>query len=201
MEYVYLPLEQEKIQKKGWIEVVCGSMFSGKTEELIRRLKRAEFAKQDIVVFKPRLDVRYSVSEVKTHNGCAVDSHAVDRSSDMLKHAEHAQVVGVDEAQFFDSELPMVLSELANQGKRVIAAGLDMDYLGRPFGVMPNLIAMAEFVTKVHAICLHCGDLALHSHRTTKSKKLVELGETDIYQPLCRQCFVKARGQNVANLK
>lgn len=176
-------------QRTGWIEVICGSMFSGKTEELIRRLKRAEFAKQQVEIFKPAVDTRYDEEEVVSHDQNAIPSTPVPSSSNILLLAEGIEVVGIDEAQFFDLSLPGVCMQLANQGTRVIVAGLDMDYLGRPFGPMPALLSMAEYVTKVHAICMQCGALANHSHRMAAGTELVQLGETESYQPLCRTCF------------
>lgn len=176
---------------RGWIEVVCGSMFSGKTEELIRRLKRAKIAKQRVEIFKPKIDVRYSEEEVVSHDENAIQSTPVDTASNILLLVSDAEVVGIDEAQFFDASLPEVCTELANRGIRVIVAGLDMDYKGKPFGPMPALMAIAEYVTKVHAICVHCGQLAQFSHRTAESEKLVLLGETQEYEPLCRDCYFK----------
>lgn len=176
-------------QKSGWIEVICGSMFSGKTEELIRRLRRAEFAKQRVEIFKPAVDVRYDETEVVSHNQNAINSTPVDFSSSILLLANDCDVVGIDEAQFFDDGIVDVANQLANQGKRVIIAGLDMDFKGRPFGPMPNLMATAEYVTKVHAICVKTGNLANYSHRKIASDKLVELGETSEYEPLSRSAF------------
>lgn len=181
--------------RKGWIEVICGSMFSGKTEELIRRLRRAEFARQKVEIFKPGVDTRYDASDVVSHEGTTIRSTPVPGSSHLLLLTNEIQVVGIDEAQFFDDGLPAVCEQLANSGIRVIIAGLDMDFQGRPFGPMPALMAMAEYVTKVHAICMHCGDLANFSHRTTASQDLVLLGETDSYEPLCRTCFMAARAK------
>lgn len=178
--------------RKGWIEVICGSMFSGKTEELIRRLRRAEFARQRVEIFKPSVDTRYAETEVVSHDATTIRSTPVPNSSNLLLLAADIQVVGIDEAQFFDAGLPQVCRQLADAGVRVIAAGLDMDFQGRPFGPMPQLMAMAEYVTKVHAICMACGGLASFSHRTTASTELVVLGETDSYQPLCRQCYLAA---------
>ncbi|MFH0893123.1 MAG: thymidine kinase [Bacteroidota bacterium] len=177
--------------RTGSIEVICGSMFSGKTEELIRRLKRAKIAKQKVEIFKPAVDTRYDEEKVVSHDSNAILSTPVKSSSQILLFANDVEVVGVDEAQFFDMELINVCNILANRGIRVIIAGLDMDYLGKPFGPMPGLMAIAEYVTKVHAICMGCGDLAHHSHRMGESDKLVLLGETDEYQPLCRGCFTK----------
>ena len=179
-------------QRKGWIEVICGSMFSGKTEELIRRLRRAEFAKQRVEIFKPSVDTRYAEADVVSHDATTIRSTPVPSSSNLLLLASDVQVVGIDEAQFFDAGLPLVCQQLADQGVRVIAAGLDMDFQGNPFGPMPQLMATAEYVTKVHAICMRCGELATFSHRTTASQELIVLGETDSYEPLCRTCFVNA---------
>ena len=176
-------------QKSGWIEVICGSMFSGKTEELIRRLKRAEFAKQRVEIFKPTVDTRYAEREVVSHNQNSISSTPVEYSSAILLLADDCDVVGIDEAQFFDDGIVDVANALANQGKRVIVAGLDMDFKGRPFGPMPNLLATAEYITKVHAICVRTGNLANYSHRKIDSDRLVELGETSEYEPLSRSAF------------
>ena len=176
-------------KRKGWIEVICGSMFSGKTEELIRRLKRAKIAKQKVEIFKPAIDVRYDDIAVVSHDSNQIHSTPVPASSNIPLLINDEQVIGIDEAQFFDMELVGVCNRLANQGIRVIVAGLDMDYLGKPFGPIPALLATAEYVTKVHAICVRCGNLANHSHRTLADDKLVMLGETDSYEPLCRTCF------------
>jgi thymidine kinase len=176
-------------KKKGWIEVVCGSMFSGKTEELIRRMKRAQFAKQKVEIFKPEVDTRYDEEKVVSHDANEIHSTPVPSSSNILILANNVDVVGIDEAQFFDDELVNVCNQLANSGVRVIVAGLDMDFKGKPFGPMPKIMACAEYVTKVHAICMKCGDLANHSFRFSENEKLVELGETEAYEPLCRQCF------------
>lgn len=177
--------------KRGWVEVICGSMFSGKTEELIRRLKRADLAKQKIEIFKPSLDNRYHALKIVSHQGNELKSKPVPSSANILLMATQAEVVGIDEAQFFDDELPFVCGQLASLGIRVIIAGLDLDYTGKPFGPMPQLMAMAEFVTKVHAICLNCGHLAYVSHRKVKDENLVLLGELENYEPLCRDCFNK----------
>ena len=174
----------------GWIEVICGSMFSGKTEELIRRLRRAQFAKQNVEIFKPAMDVRYDEEEVVSHNDNRIRSTPVPASSNILLLANNVDVIGIDEAQFFDNELPGVCATLAKNGVRVIVAGLDMDYLGNPFGPIPNLMANAEFVSKVHAICVDCGDLAIHSNRIVASEDLVHLGEQKEYEALCRSCFI-----------
>jgi thymidine kinase len=176
-------------RQKGWIEVVCGCMFSGKTEELIRRLKRAQYAHQRVEIFKPIADVRYHEDNIVSHNANEIRSTPVDSSLNILLMAGDAEVIGVDEAQFFDNELPNVCTQLAARGIRVIAAGLDMDYRAQPFGPMPNLMAMAEYVTKVHAICMKCGDLATHSFRTSHQTEQVLLGEKDSYEPRCRRCF------------
>jgi thymidine kinase len=181
----------ENAKNPGWIEVICGSMFSGKTEELIRRLRRAKFANQKVEIFKPILDVRYSETEVVSHDDHTIRSTPVESSGSILLLTGEVDVVGIDEAQFFDSHLVEVCRKLADRGVRVIVAGLDMDYLGKPFGPMPHLMAMAEYVTKVHAICVRCGNLAHHSHRLTDNHKLVVLGEKDTYEPLCRHCFNK----------
>lgn len=177
---------------QGWIEVVCGSMFSGKTEELIRRLNRARIAKLKVEIFKPGIDTRYSEEDVVSHNSNAVNSIPVENAQQILFYANDVDVVGIDEAQFFGSELVDVCQQLANQGIRVIVAGLDMDFMGKPFGPMPNLMAIAEDVTKVHAICMRCGSLAQYSHRTIAGDKLVVLGETESYEPLCRSCYIEA---------
>ena len=186
---------------RGWIEVICGSMFSGKTEELIRRLRRAEFAKMRVETFKPAVDTRYDNQKVVSHNATALQSTAVRSSTELLAIADDVQVVGIDEAQFFDEKLPEVCATLAARGVRVIVAGLDMDFQGRPFGPMPQLLSIAEFVTKVHAICMRCGELATFSHRLHHSTDLIHLGETDSYEPLCRPCFEKARAEQAAMVK
>ncbi len=181
----------EKVQP-GWVEVVVGSMFSGKTEELLRRLKRARFAKQRVEIFKPIIDTRYSIEEVVSHDENVTISTPVESSQNIILLAGSADVVGIDEAQFFDKGLVEVCNQLANMGKRVIVAGLDMDFLGKPFGPIPDIMAIAEHVTKVHAICMRCGSLAQYSHRLIKQDKLVLLGEKESYEPLCRACFNKA---------
>ncbi len=175
--------------QKGWIEVIVGSMFSGKTEELIRRLNRAKIAKQSVEIFKPSIDVRYSEEEVVSHDSNAIRSTPVENSANILLLAGSVDVVGIDEAQFFDNGLIDVCNQLANQGTRVIVAGLDMDFSGKPFGTIPMLLATAEYVTKVHAICMRCGDLAQYSHRLSEDKNTVLLGEKDRYEPLCRSCY------------
>jgi len=179
--------------KSGWIEVITGSMFSGKTEELIRRLKRAQYAKQRTEIYKPMIDKRYSEEDVVSHDEKFIRSTPVETAQNILLYANDIDVVGIDEAQFFDIGLVDVCNSLANHGIRVVVAGLDMDFQGKPFGPIPNLLAAAEQVTKIHAICLRCGSLAQYSHRKTASKKLVVLGETEEYEPLCRSCFNKAR--------
>ena len=182
-------------KRKGWIEVICGSMFSGKTEELIRRLKRARFAKQKVEIFKPHIDTRYSVEEVVSHDSNSIHSTPVTSSGNIMLLVSDVDVVGIDEAQFFDDNLVDVCNKLADQGIRVIVAGLDMDFRGKPFGPIPHIMACAEYVTKVHAICVKCGNLAHYSHRLTDADKLVLLGETDVYEPLCRGCYGKAGGK------
>ena len=176
-------------QRSGWIEVICGSMFSGKTEELIRRLRRAQFANQKIMIFKPSKDVRYDEKAVVSHDENSLDSHPIEHSTEILTVDRNIQVVGIDEAQFFDMDLPEVCEKLSILGIRVIVAGLDMDFKGRPFGPMPALMAKAEYVTKVHAICPHCGNLATHSYRLSNEQEQVVLGEKDKYEPRCRVCY------------
>ena len=181
----------EPKNSKGWIEVVCGSMFSGKTEELIRRVKRAKIAKLRTRIFKPKMEIRYDKVKVVSHDDNYADSFPVEHSKEILKWIDGIEVIGIDEAQFFDEHLPEVCNVLANQNKRVIIAGLDMDFLGKPFGPMPSLMALAEYVTKVHAICMQCGSVAQYSYRYSKSGKQVELGEKDQYEPRCRSCYTK----------
>ncbi|MBS4057134.1 MAG: thymidine kinase [Bacteroidetes bacterium] len=190
---MFLEKDTNSKSRTGWIEVVCGSMFSGKTEELIRRLKRARIARQRVQIFKPQIDTRYSETNVVSHDDSTVPSIPLQSASQILFYANEYDVIGIDEAQFFDDELPNVCDELATAGIRVVVAGLDMDFLGKPFGPLPALMAMAEYVTKVHAICMRCGNLAQYSHRTAKGEKLVMLGETESYEPLCRSCFHEAR--------
>lgn len=173
----------------GWIEIVCGSMFSGKTEELIRRLNRALIAKQSVEIFKPAIDTRYDENHVVSHNAASIRSTPVQFANDMLLLAGDCDVVGIDEAQFFDAELTNVARSLANKGKRVIIAGLDMDFKGEPFGSMPALMGIAEFVTKVHAICMNCGGVASYSYRLSDAEQKVLLGEKDAYEARCRSCF------------
>ena len=179
----------EIAKKAGSIEVICGSMFSGKTEELIRRMKRAQFAKQTVEIFKPCIDVRYSEDKVVSHDSHSIHSTPISSPAQMLELSNDVEVVGIDEAQFFDNSLIDVVQTLANRGIRVIIAGLDTDFLGKPFGPMPALMAVAEDIQKVHAICVKCGSPANHSHRLSKSEELVLLGEKDEYEPLCRHCY------------
>jgi len=183
----------EIAKKAGSIEVICGSMFSGKTEELIRRMKRAQFANQKVEIYKPCIDVRYSDDQVVSHDAHSIPSTPIDSPASMLLLSSDVEVVGIDEAQFFDDTIVEVVQTLANRGVRVIIAGLDTDYMGKPFGPMPALMAVAEDVQKVHAICMKCGSPANHSHRLSESDQLVVLGEKDIYEPLCRHCFNEAR--------
>ena len=185
----------ENTKKAGSIEVICGSMFSGKTEELIRRLKRARFANQKVEIYKPAIDVRYSDDQVVSHDSHSIPSTPIDSPASMLLLSSDVEVVGIDEAQFFDETIVEVVQKLADRGIRVIIAGLDMDFTGKPFGPMPALMAVAEDVQKVHAICVQCGSPANHSHRLAKSDKLVLLGEKDTYEPLCRHCFNAAEGR------
>jgi thymidine kinase len=176
-------------KKAGSIEVVVGSMFSGKTEELIRRLKRAKIARQKVEIYKPAIDVRYSESEVVSHDENSIRSTPVENSANILLLIGDADVIGIDEAQFFDNGLIDVATKLANMGVRVIIAGLDMDFKGIPFGPIPGLMAIADYITKVHAICVRCGNIAQFSHRLSEKEQVVLLGEKDIYEPLCRSCF------------
>ncbi|GAB4340452.1 MAG: thymidine kinase [Flammeovirgaceae bacterium] len=185
----------------GWIEVICGSMFSGKTEELIRRINRAIIAQQEVRIFKPALDVRYDSSRVVSHNKNALSSFPITHSSEILEKLGNCKVVAIDEAQFFDSELTNVCVKLANDGCRVIVSGLDMDYLGKPFGEMPNLMAVAEYVTKLHAICVQCGEVAMYSYRLALSEKQVLLGEKKEYEARCRKCFYKGIQEKLESQK
>ena len=178
-----------KGQRSGWIEVICGSMFSGKTEELIRRLRRAQIARQETLIFKPALDTRYAEEEVVSHDQNSIPARPIRHPREMLDCCEGIHVIGVDEAQFFDLELTDVLQQLALEGKRIVVAGLDMDFRGKPFGPMPHLLAVAEYITKVHAICSHCGNLATHSYRLVADSDTVVLGEKDTYEPRCRTCY------------
>ena len=177
----------------GWIEVICGSMFSGKTEELIRRLKRAKFANMKVEIFKPLIDKRYHEEHIVSHDENYIPSTPVESSHNILLLASDVQVVGIDEAQFFDDNLPEVCNELANRGTRVIIAGLDMDFQGKPFGPLPHLMAIAEYVTKVHAICMRTGKMAHYSHRLSEDEGQVKLGEKDIYEPLSRKAYLEAK--------
>lgn len=176
-------------QRSGWIEVICGSMFSGKTEELIRRIKRAKIANQKIQIFKPITDNRYHESNVVSHDENSIVSLPLKTSAEILNNLHDVNVVGIDEAQFFDEKLPEVCQKLAVRGVRVIVAGLDMDYKGNPFGPIPHLLSIAEYITKVHAICPHCGNLATHSYRLTSENDTVVLGSKDKYEPRCRICY------------
>ncbi len=187
-----------KGQRTGWIEVICGCMFSGKTEELIRRLKRATIAQLKVEVFKPQVDTRYHENNVVSHDTTSVLATPVNHSSLVLNISAETSVVGIDEAQFFDPGLPEVCQKLAMNGIRVVVAGLDMDYKGKPFGPMPSLLAIAEYVTKVHAICVHCGDLATHSYRLAQGDEVILLGEKEQYEPRCRSCYNKG---NILHLK
>lgn len=176
-------------QRSGWIEVVTGCMFSGKTEELLRRVRRSKIAGQRVVIFKPAKDTRYSDTNVVSHDDNSMDSIVISDPSEMLQYSKDYQVMGIDEAQFFSMDLVKYCEKLALAGKRMIAAGLDLDYRGAPFGPIPHLLAVAEYVTKVHAICPHCGNLATHSYRLVKDQETVLLGEKDAYEPRCRQCY------------
>lgn len=189
-------IANESSKNIGWIEVICGSMFSGKTEELIRRLNRARLAKQKLEIFKPAIDIRYHDSNVVSHDENEIRSTPVQFANDILLLAGESDVVGIDEAQFFDDTLLEVCEQLAAQGKRVIIAGLDMDFEGVPFGPVPGLMAIAEFVTKVHAICMKCGALASYSYRLTADKNQVLLGEKDQYEARCRSCFLEGKDKN-----
>jgi len=187
--------------RKGRIEVICGSMFSGKTEELIRRVKRAVFARQKVEIFKPAVDTRYSESDVVSHDSNSLNSTPIESSQSILLMAGDADVVGIDEAQFLDDSLPDVCTKLATRGVRVIVAGLDMDYLGKPFGPIPYLCAIADEVLKVHAICVKCGSVAYISHRLVHNNRRVLLGEKQEYEPLCRSCYEQALKQEKENEK
>jgi thymidine kinase len=182
-----------KGEKRGWIEVICGSMFSGKTEELIRRLKRAKIANLTVEIFKPAMDTRYHEQKIVSHDENAIQSTPIEASTSILLMAGEVDVIGIDEAQFFDDQLPEVCDQLAIRGVRVIIAGLDMDYTGKPFGQMPNLLAKAEYITKLHAICVKCGNIANYSYRKNQGSTQVLLGEKDIYEPRCRHCYYTLR--------
>ena len=177
--------------RRGWIEVICGSMFSGKTEELIRRLKRVKIANLKVEIFKPAIDTRYDEVKIVSHDATAIQSTPVDNSQKILLMTGDVDVIGIDEAQFFDAEIANVCDELAFRGIRVIVAGLDMDYLGNPFGQMPSLLAKADYVTKLHAICQRCGNMANYSFRKVADEQQVLLGATDAYEPRCRVCYDK----------
>ena len=173
----------------GWIEVICGSMFSGKTEELIRRLRRALIAKQEVAIFKPRIDNRYATDHIVSHDAQRIPSVSVSCAQEILDKSADAQVIAIDEAQFFDNDLVSVCEELADQGKRVIVAGLDQDYRGQPFEPMPQLLAVAEYITKTLAICMKCGNPANRTQRITESTERVVVGDTDVYEARCRKCY------------
>ena len=183
-------------ERRGWIEVICGSMFSGKTEELIRRLKRAKIANLKVEIFKPGVDIRYDEMNIVSHDSNAIHSTPIDNSQKILLLAQDVDVVGIDEAQFFDPEIMHVCQQLALQGIRVIVAGLDMDYMGKPFGQMPHLLAIADYITKLHAICVRCGNIASFSHRKVDKGGQFFLGEKDEYEPLCRLHYFEALEKN-----
>ncbi len=184
-------IEPGKPGKKGWIEVISGCMFSGKTEELIRRLKRAQIAGQNVEIFKPWIDTRYDEQDIISHDASRIRSSAVDNVHNILLLATEAHVVGLDEAQFFDNDIIEVVEELTTYSKRVIVAGLDMDYTGKPFGPLPDLLARAEYISKLHAICVKCGDIASYSYRKPRIDDQILMGEYDVYEPRCRSCFKK----------
>ncbi|MFA8300462.1 MAG: thymidine kinase [Hyphomicrobiales bacterium] len=188
---MFLEKDIRSKKKSGWIEVICGSMFSGKTEELIRRLKRARISKQKVEIFKPKIDTRYHEDDVVSHDSNIIKSTPVESAEQILLYVEDVDVIGIDEAQFFDEGLLDVVNKLADRGIRVVVAGLDMDFQRNPFGVMPALMSAAEYVTKVHAICIECGALAQYSNRTVTNEKQVMLGETESYEPLCRSCYLE----------
>jgi len=192
---MFLEQRKDNGDKIGWVEVIVGSMFSGKTEELIRRLIRAKIAKLKVEIFKPGIDTRYDDEDVVSHNENSIKSTPIESAEQILLYANDVDVVGIDEAQFFDNQLASVCNQLANRGVRVIVAGLDMDFQGKPFGPIPHLMAIAEYTTKVHAICIRCGNLAQYSHRTIQGDELVVLGETESYEPLCRRCFNQANSK------
>lgn len=180
--------------KQGWIEAICGPMFSGKTEELLRRLRRAKIANIPTAIFKPEIDTRYSDRRIVSHDTNYFPSMPVVSARHILKHKGDAKLIAIDEAQFFDEELPEVVNTLALEGIRVIVAGLDMDYTGKPFGVMPQLLALADYITKLNAICVVCGSQATHSYRHGNDSELIKLGEKDVYEPRCRLCFNEGKG-------
>ena len=188
---MFLESEIDNLLHFGSIEVICGSMFSGKTEELIRRVNKAKFAKLKTIVFKPKIDTRHEEKKVVTHNSNAVESVSVKSAREMLKFVQDFDVFAIDEAQFFTIEILDVCKTIADKNKRVILAGLDMDFQGEPFGIMPQLLAIAEHVTKVHAVCSDCGKMANHSFRFSNNKALIEIGKKNEYKPLCRSCFKK----------
>jgi thymidine kinase len=196
---MFLEIPANYKENLGWIEVITGSMFSGKTEELIRRLKRAQFAKQKVEIFKPKIDTRYHEENIVSHDKNQIHSTAVASPQEILLLSEDVEVVGIDEAQFFSDEIVDVCNTLANRGVRVVVAGLDMDFMGKPFGPMPNLMAIAEYVTKVHAVCTRTGNLAHYSYRLTDDDKLVLLGEKQEYEPLSRSAYVKAMAKRQQN--
>jgi thymidine kinase len=178
-----------KGDRRGWIEVICGSMFSGKTEELIRRLKRAKIANLKVEIFKPAIDTRYDEIKIVSHDENSIHSTPIDTSQTLLLLAQDVDVIGIDEAQFFDDELPNVCDQLARRGVRVIVAGLDMDYMAKPFGQMPFLLAKADYITKLHAICVQCGNIASYSYRIIPNEEQIMLGAKNVYEPRCRVCF------------
>lgn len=200
---MFLESKASRSKSRGWIEVICGSMFSGKTEELLRRIRRATFANQKVELFKPAVDVRYDENDVVSHDASSMVSTPVQNSSEILLYVnmESVEVVGIDEVQFFDDGIISVCNQLADSGIRVIVAGLDMDFQRNPFGPMPGLLSIAEYVSKVHAICTHCGDLAQYSHRLVANDRQVMLGEKDSYEPLCRHCYneMKKQRENAKN--
>lgn len=181
----------EPENSRGWIEVICGSMFSGKTEELLRRIRRAQIANQSVIMVKPERENRYHVSDIVSHDRTRMEARPIESPKQLFDLADSADVIGIDEAQFFDSNLPDVVHELANMGKRIIVAGLDLDYQANPFGPMPHLIAKAEFVTKVHAVCHQCGSVAQFTYRLSRDGDQFELGATEKYEARCRRCYIK----------
>jgi thymidine kinase len=197
---MFLEKNIHNLQQQGWIEVITGSMFSGKTEELIRRLKRAQLANLQVEIYKPTIDTRYSKNSIVSHNSAEALSTSVESAASILLLSTNANVIGIDEAQFFDKGIVDVCNTLANNGKRVVVAGLDMDFKGNPFGFMSQLMAIAEYTTKLQAICMHCGNLAHYSHRKSKTNNIIELGELSIYEPLCRMCFKKITSENYASI-